>query len=114
MNDPTPLHRLFGMSWIDFFQGTTVEVQTEMDLSIKQQFVDLIIIRKDAEPIPRRMPDGFEDLAAHNRVTFKPHQEALDEWAIWELIGHYVNYGKQPSPSMRECSRAICSQGGAA
>src|SRR5262249_33989245 len=27
------------------------------------------------------------------------HQEALDDWALLELIGHYVNYRKQVSPS---------------
>ncbi len=48
------------------------------------------------------MPDGFEDLAAHNLVSFKSFQEALDGWALNELIGHYVNYRKQVSPSMRD------------
>jgi hypothetical protein len=46
MSQPTPFHRLFGLSWIDFFDGTDVEVETELDLSIKQQFIDLIIVRK--------------------------------------------------------------------
>src|SRR5262249_7239524 len=32
-------------------------------------------------------------------VTFKSHQEALDGWALWELVGHFVNYRKQASPS---------------
>jgi hypothetical protein len=41
-------------------------------------------------------------LAGHNLVTFKSHQEALDDWALWELIGHFVNYRKQASPSMQE------------
>jgi len=82
------LHRLFGLSWIDFFQGTTVTVETEIDLSLKQQFLDVVLIRKGPEPIPRRLPDGFEALAAHNLVTFKSHQEALDGWALCELVGH--------------------------
>jgi hypothetical protein len=102
MSEPTPLHRLFGLSWIDFFQGTSVAVETEMDLSLKQQFVDVVLIRKGPEPIPRALPDGFEELAAHNLVTFKSHQEALDPWALWELVGHFVNYRKQASPSMQD------------
>lgn len=102
MSDPRPLHRLFGLSWIDFFQGTTVTVETEIDLSLKQQFLDVVLIRTGAEPIPRPLPDGFEDLAAHNLVTFKSHQETLDGWALCELVGHYVNYRKQCSPSMQE------------
>jgi hypothetical protein len=102
MSEPRPLHRLFGLTWIDFFQGTAIGVETEMDLSLKRQFVDLVLIRKGLGPIPRPLPDGFEDLAAHNLVTFKSHQEALDEWALCELIGHYVNYRKQASPSLQD------------
>lgn len=101
MSDPRPLHRLFGLSWIDFFQGTTITVETEIDLSLKQQFLDLVLIRKGPGPIPRPLPDGFEDLAAHNLLTFKSHQETLDSWALCELVGHYVNYRKQRSPSLQ-------------
>jgi hypothetical protein len=102
MSEPRPLHRLFGLSWIDFFQGTDFGVETEMDLSLKQQFVDVVLIRRGPGPIPRPLPDGFEDLAAHNLVTFKSHQEALTGWALCELIGHYANYRKQSSPSMQD------------
>ncbi len=94
MTEPRPLHRLFGLSWIDFFEGTNVDVKTERDLSVKQQFVDLILVRRGFQPLPRRLPDGFEDLAEHNLITFKSHQEALDGWALCELVGHYVNYRK--------------------
>ena len=61
----------------------------------------VVLIRKGPEPIPRPLPDGFDDLAAHNLLTFKSHQEALDGWAMWELIGHFVNYRKQSSPSLQ-------------
>src|SRR5947209_6793849 len=102
MSEIRPLHRLFGLSWIDFFQGTPIAVETELDLSLKQQFIDLVLIRKGPGPLPRPLPDGFEDLAGHNLLTFKSHQEALDGWALWELIGHFVNYRKQASPSIQE------------
>ncbi len=102
MSDPRPLHRLFGPSWIDFFQGTSITVETEIDLSLKQQFLDVVLIRKGPDPVPRTLPDGFEDLAAHNLLTFKSHQEALDGWALCELVGHYVNYRKQSSPSLQD------------
>jgi hypothetical protein len=102
MSDSRPLHRLFGLSWIDFFQGTTVSVKTEMDLSLKQQFVDLVLIHCGPGPIPRPLPDGFDDLAAHNLLTFKSHQEALDGWALCELIGHYVNYRNQAGASLQD------------
>jgi hypothetical protein len=102
MSDLRPWHRLFGLSWIDFFQWTAIAVETELDLSLKQQFIDLVLIRKGPGPIPRPLPDGFDDLVAHNLITFKSHQEALDRWALLELIGHYVNYRKQSSPSLHE------------
>jgi hypothetical protein len=102
MSEPRPLHRLFALTWIDFCQGTTIAVETEMDLSLKQQFVDLVLLRKGLEPIPRPLPDGFEELAAHNLLTFKSHQEALDGWALCELVSHYVNYRKQSSPSLQD------------
>ena len=100
MSEPRPLHRLFGLCWSDFFQGTPIAVETERDLSLKQQFVDLVLIRQGPGPLPRPRPDGFEDLAAHNLVTFKSHQEALDGWALCELVAHYVNYRKQSSPAL--------------
>jgi hypothetical protein len=35
-------------------------------------------------------------------ITFKSHHEALDDWALKELTGHYVNYRKQVSPSFQQ------------
>jgi hypothetical protein len=102
MSEPRPLHRLFELAWTDFFEGTAVRVEPETDLSRKQQFLDLAFVRDKPEPIPRPLPDGFEDLSGHNPVTFKSHQEALDCEAVWELVSHFVNYRKQVSPSMQE------------
>jgi hypothetical protein len=89
-------HHLFGMSWKDFFFGTDVKVQDEIDLSHHRQLLDLLIVRPDGNvPLPERMPDGFEELAAHNLITFKSHREPLTSFALNELVGHYVNYRKQ-------------------
>jgi hypothetical protein len=102
MNEPTPLHRLFGLSWIDFFHDTGVEVEMELDLSLKKQLLDLVIIRKGLVPILRPLPDGFDDLGTYNLLTFKSYQEALDAWALCELIGHYFNCRKQFSLSLHD------------
>ena len=102
MSEPRPWHRLFALSLVDFFRGMPVSVEFEKDLSLKQQLLDVVIIRKGAAPLTCRLPDGFEELAAHNLVTFKSYQESLDGWALNELVGHYVNYRKQASPSMQE------------
>ena len=88
------------LSWIDFFHDTNVEVETELDLSLKKQLLDLVIIRKGLVQLLRRLPDGFDDLRTYNLVTFESYQEALDAWAMCELIGHYVNCRKRFRPSM--------------
>jgi hypothetical protein len=102
MSEPRPLHRLFTLAWMDFFEGTPIAVEPERDLSLKQQFLDLVFLRKGLGAILRPLPDGFEVLGTYNLVTFKSYQEALDAWALCELIGHYVNYRKQVSPSMQD------------
>src|SRR4051794_33852675 len=102
MSENRPWHHLFGLSWMDFFHGTTVKVEEEKDLSQRKQLIDLAIVRADDRPPPHPPPDGFETFAAHNLVTFKSYQEALKGWALIELMGHYGNYLKQISPTMRE------------
>jgi hypothetical protein len=99
MTEPRPFHRLFGLSWVDFFEGSDITVEMELDLSMKQQFVDVVITRKGDTPLPQRLPDGFDNLGRFNLVTFKSYQETLDWWAMCELIGHLVNHRKQHSPS---------------
>jgi hypothetical protein len=95
-------HRLFGLILTDFFSGSPFVVELEKDLSLKQQFLDVVILRKHPGSFAGQLPDGLEDLAEHNLISFKSHQEALDDWALKELTGHYVNYRKQVSPSMQQ------------
>ena len=102
MDEQRAWHRLFGLSWTDFFRGMPVTVEMEKDLSLKQQLLDVVLIRKEAGALPCRLPDGFEDLGPHNLVSFKSYQEALDGWTLNELVGHYVNYRKQVSPTMQD------------
>jgi hypothetical protein len=58
MTEPTPWHRLFGLSLVDFFRGMPVTVELEKDLSLKQQLLDVVLIRKGAAPLNCRLPDG--------------------------------------------------------
>jgi hypothetical protein len=92
-------HRLFGLLLTDFFTGTPFVVQVEPDLSVQQQFLDVAIIRRGRGRFRGTLPDGLGDLTEHNLITFKSHREALDDWAIRELVGHYVAYRKLVSPS---------------
>lgn len=102
MDSSRPWHELFGLSLIDFFRGTPVTVVLEQDLSVKKQYLDVVLIRTDTTPIHLELPDGFDALAAHNLLTFKSFQDTLDGWALNELVGHYVNYRKQASETMRD------------
>jgi hypothetical protein len=66
---------------------------------VQQQFLDVVIVRRGRGRFAGRLPDGLEDLVAHNLITFKSHHEALDAWAVKELVGHYVAYRKLVSPT---------------
>jgi hypothetical protein len=92
-------HRLFGLLLMDFFTGSPFEVEVERDLSVQQQLLDVVIIRKGRGKFAGRLPDGLKGLRAHNLVTFKSHREALDGWAMKELAGHSVAYRKLVSRS---------------
>ncbi len=95
-------HRLFGLALIDFFADSPFVVELEKDLSLKQQFLDVVILRKRKGKFSGRLPDGLDNLADHNLLSYKSMQEALNDWTLDELIGYYVNYRKQVSPSLNE------------
>lgn len=93
-------HKLFGLLMQDFFTGTPCEVELERDLSVKSQFLDVIILHKPDVVLDRALPDGLEGhIVERNLITFKSHHQALDKGALDELHAHYVNYRKQVSPS---------------
>src|SRR5205807_1865667 len=95
-------HRLFGLLLTDFFTGSPFTVEVERDLSEQQQLLDVIILRRGRGRFAGRLPDGLDRLAAHKLITFKSHREALDGWAMRELVGHFVAYCKLISPSPSE------------
>jgi hypothetical protein len=92
-------HRLFGLLLTDFFSGSPFVVEIERDLSEQQQLLDVVIVRRRRGKFPGALPDGLGDLAEYNLITFKSLRAALDDWAIRELIGHFVAYRKLVSPS---------------
>ncbi len=92
-------HRLFGLLLTDFFSGSPFKVEVEPDLSLQQQFLDVVVVRRGRGRFAGRLPDGLTGLAEHNLITFKSHCEALDGWAMKELVSHYVAYRKLVSPS---------------
>ena len=92
-------HRLFGITLTDVFRATPWRVELEKELALQSQLLDVVIIEQAAgeralSPSGWELPEGLEGLRAHNLLTYKSQHEALDPWALDELIGHYVNYRK--------------------
>src|SRR5438105_12047861 len=95
-------HRLFGLVLTDYFTGSPFVVDVERDLSVQQQLLDVTIIRRGRGRFAGRLPDGLKGLRPHNLMTFKSHHEALDGWAMKELVGSEVAYRKRRT--MRPCT----------
>jgi hypothetical protein len=95
-------HRMFGLTLTDLFLNSEYEVILEKELTSKKQFLDIAIIRRTQGKPLTEYPDGLEELAEHNLITYKSMHEPLTPWVIDELIGHYVNYRKQESESLEK------------
>jgi hypothetical protein len=91
-------HRLFGLLLTDHLAGSPFTVLLEMDLSLKQQLLDVAIVRRGPGRVSRPLPDGLDDLVDHNLISFKSFREPLNDWTFKELTGYYVSYRKQVSP----------------
>ena len=91
-------HRLFGLLLTDFFTGSPFAVEVERDLSVRQQLLDVAIIRRGRGRFVGRLPDGLEGLRPHNLMTFKSRHEALDAWAMKESSrrGRGLPQARQP------------------
>jgi hypothetical protein len=93
-----PWHRIFGMALTQYFAGTSWQVDVEVDLSLQQQRLDIVILRRRDNSTPATWPDGFGTPAEYNLLTFKALQDPLNHWTLKELAAHGVNYRKQISP----------------
>ncbi len=115
-NKYTDWHRLFGITLMDYFTHSKYRVELEKDLSIQQQFLDVVILEQQQGRIPDPLPDGLENLKVHNLLTYKSHQESLRDWSLDELLGHYVNYrkherqGKKLLPARDFQLYAVCTR----
>ena len=80
---------------MDYFSNRGFRVELEKDLSLKRQYLDVVIVEmEDGEPDISDICDGFDNLSRHNLLSYKSKRQSLNEWAMEELIGHYVNYRK--------------------
>ena len=88
-------HRLFGLMLMDYLSNRGFRVELEKDLSLKRQYLDVVIVeREDEDPDLSGICDGFDNLSRHNLLSYKSKGQSLNAWALEELIGHYVNYRK--------------------
>ena len=88
-------HRLFGLLLMDYFSDRGFSVELEKDLSLKRQYLDVVILEQREQRVDLAgICDGFDNLSRHNLLTYKSKSGSLNLWAIEELIGHYVNYRK--------------------
>jgi len=93
-------HRIFGLALTDLFTHSNYQVELEKDVSRQQQFLDVAIVEQTEGPSVASLPDGLDNLAKYNLLTYKSHQETLDKWALKELVGYYVAYRKLVSPDL--------------
>jgi hypothetical protein len=93
-------HRIFGLALTDLFTNSNYQVELEKDVSIQQQFLDVAIVEQTEGPSVASLPDGLDNLAKHNLLTYKSHQETLDKWTLKELVGYYIAYRKLVSPNL--------------
>ena len=93
-------HRIFGMALTQYFAGSGWKVDVEVDLSLQQQRLDLVILRRVGAAAPVAWPDGFGTPAEYNLLTFKALKDPLSAYAMKELAAHSVNYRKLVSPNL--------------
>jgi len=68
-------------------------------LTLQEQSLDILIIKKTEGTVPKYFPGGLENLSEHNLLSYKSFHEPLDAWTIDELVGYYTLYRKMVSPS---------------
>jgi hypothetical protein len=76
-------HRLFGLLLTDFFTGSPFVVEVERDLSVQQQLLDVVIVRRGR--FAGRLPDGQK----------KTEKEARPRSDIHQTVAHVPGARKQ-------------------
>jgi hypothetical protein len=92
-------HRIFGMALTQYFAGTAWKVDVEVDLSLQQQRLDVVVLRRGGDAPEPHWPDGFGTPADYNLLTFKALQDPLTAFTLKELAAHSVAFRKYVSPS---------------
>jgi len=63
-------HRLFGLLLMDYFSDRGFSVELEKDLSLKRQYLDVVIVeQRDQEVDLSDICDGFDNLGRYNLLS---------------------------------------------
>ena len=62
-------HRLFGLTLTDLLTDSAYQVELEKEVSLKKQFLDVVIVRKTADGKTVELPVGFENLDPFARLV---------------------------------------------
>ncbi len=90
----TNWHRLFGLVLSDLFSGSPWKVELEKDLSLKQQFLDVVISRRAAGEFTGQLPDGLGQLADHHLLSYKSlHEPHNRVWHLFSGVPETVQFG---------------------
>ena len=65
---------------MDFFTDSYYDVELEKDMTIQEQFLDVVILRKSEGKPPPPLPDGLENLSVYNLLSYKSLNEPLTAW----------------------------------
>jgi hypothetical protein len=70
-------HRPFGPLLTDYFTGSPFVIELKRDLSVQQQLLDVVIVRRGRGRFAGRLPDGLAGLAAQ---TSSPSNRTTRRW----------------------------------
>jgi len=90
----TRLAPSFGLLLTDFLPVLLSQWEVECDVSEQQQFLDVVILRRGRGRFAGRLPDGLDNLAAHNLITFKSHPRGAGRLAMknwWATMSPTAN-----------------------
>ncbi len=92
-------HRLGGMVLTPLFNLLGYTTYLEVDLSLKQQLLDVLVVRRENispkdSGLPKVYWEAFEDFNEHNLISFKSFHESFNGYALMEFHGHAINYQK--------------------
>ncbi len=88
-------HRLLGIMLDYYFSRRGFRVDMDIDVAIKEQRIDYIVVQQKENPKLGGICDGFDNLGSFNLITYKSQHESFNRFAMDELIGYYIAYYKK-------------------